>query len=135
MHFFRGTWNLKRETRPSVARLLLHHRDTDKKILFFFSHPISANTAERLFCSYCSIVRWFIKKAHAVLPYTSFLLQDMLLKNFLEKEAFMGTIHKTLALLCFILLASPAWGQSSSVIVIEGGTLIDGTGSPPRVRV
>jgi len=30
-----------------------------------------------------------------------------------------------------MVLTSPAWGQSS-VIVIEGGTLIDGTGGPPR---
>lgn len=46
----------------------------------------------------------------------------------------MGTIRTVLSLLCFILLASPVWGQSS-VIVIEGGTLIDGTGSPPRPEI
>ena len=43
----------------------------------------------------------------------------------------MSAIHKLLCLFCSILLASPLWGQSS-LIVIEGGTLIDGTGSPPR---
>ena len=40
---------------------------------------------------------------------------------------------KSVCLWLALLLASPVWGQSteSSVIVIEGGTLIDGTGSSP----
>ncbi len=44
----------------------------------------------------------------------------------------MSTTQKFLSLICFLLLTVPLWGQQS-VIVIEGGTLIDGTGSPPRV--
>ena len=40
---------------------------------------------------------------------------------------------KSVCLWLVLLLVSPIWGQSteSSVIVIEGGTLIDGTGGSP----
>ena len=41
--------------------------------------------------------------------------------------------NKLVCLWLALLLVSPAWGQSteSAVIVIKGGTLIDGTGSSP----